>query len=196
MTAFAIAELLSEAGVPAGVANVVTTTDPGAVVYSLLEHRAVRKLSFTGSTSVGRHLLCRAAGRVQNVSMELGANAPFVVCDDTDLDAAVAGALVAKFRNSGQACTAVNRFFVHSGVVDEFTRRFSKAVDTLHLGPATDPASQIGPLISAAAVRRIQAALDEALASGARIVNAPVTVPDRGTSSRRSSSATFLKTVS
>ncbi|WP_081923782.1 NAD-dependent succinate-semialdehyde dehydrogenase [Pseudonocardia halophobica] len=180
LTAFALADLMAEAGVPAGVVNVVPTTDPGAVVDALLAHPAVRKLSFTGSTAVGRHLLARAGQRVQNCSMELGGNAPFVVCADADLDAAVAGALVAKLRNSGQACTAANRFFVHETVADEFTARFVAAVDALPLGPADDPTAAIGPLIGPRAVQRVQRCIDAAVAAGARVVNQPAAVPTDG----------------
>ncbi len=148
LTAIAIARLLAEAGVPDGVVNVVPTTDAAAVVTTWLQDARVRKISFTGSTGVGRVLLRQAADRVVNSSMELGGNAPFIVTEDADLDAAVAGAMIAKFRNGGQACTAANRFYIHADVIDEFTARFGRAVEALTVGPASTGA-EIGPLISA-----------------------------------------------
>lgn len=180
LTALLIAEVLAEAGLPDGAATVLPTTAAGPVVDALLAHPAVRKLSFTGSTSVGRLLLHRAADRVQNCSMELGGNAPFIVCADADLDAAVAGAMVAKFRNSGQACTAANRFLVHATVAKNFTARLAAAVNALPVGPASDPDARIGPLISGAAVRRLTGAVEEAVARGARVVTAATAVPERG----------------
>jgi succinate-semialdehyde dehydrogenase / glutarate-semialdehyde dehydrogenase len=175
LTAMAIARLLVEAGVPDGVVNLLPTTDAPGVVSTWLEDPRVRKISFTGSTPVGRVLLRQAADRVVNSSMELGGNAPFLVTDDADLDAAVRGALVAKFRNGGQACTAANRFYVHETVVDEFTARFGAAVEALRVGPATDPGAQVGPVITAAAATRVEQAIADAVASGARVAHrAPV----------------------
>jgi succinate-semialdehyde dehydrogenase/glutarate-semialdehyde dehydrogenase len=168
LTALAIAELLREAGVPEGAVGMVTTTDAAAVVGTWLADRRVRKLSFTGSTGVGRHLLRQAAERVVNASMELGGNAPLIVTDDADLAAAVTGAMVAKFRNGGQACTAANRLYVHSAVAAEFTARFGAEVEKLTVGAATDGAA-IGPLISAAAADRVRAAIDEAVRDGAHL---------------------------
>jgi succinate-semialdehyde dehydrogenase/glutarate-semialdehyde dehydrogenase len=168
LTALAIARLLTEAGLPDGVVTVVTTTDASGVVGTWLNDERVRKISFTGSTAVGRVLLRHAADRVVNSSMELGGNAPFIVADDADLDAAVAGAMIAKFRNGGQACTAANRFYVHSAVHAGFVARFGAAVEKLTVGPAADGAA-IGPLISAAALRRVTRTVDEAVAAGARI---------------------------
>ena len=168
LTALAVAELLTRAGLPDGVVNVVPTTDAPGVVTTWLADPRVRKLSFTGSTGVGRRLLQQAADRVVNSSMELGGNAPFVVADDADLDAAVAGAMVAKFRNGGQACTAANRLFVHEDVVEEFTARFSAAMAELAVGPAVD-GCDIGPLISATARDGVAALVDDAIAGGARI---------------------------
>jgi succinate-semialdehyde dehydrogenase / glutarate-semialdehyde dehydrogenase len=161
LTALAIAELLAEAGVPEGVVNVVTTTAAAQVVSTWLEDDRVRKISFTGSTGVGRTLLRQAADRVLNSSMELGGNAPFVVTADADLDAAVAGAMVAKFRNAGQACTAANRFFVHADVADAFVARLGALVESL----------DVAPLISAKAVADVTALVDDAIAEGARIVH-------------------------
>ena len=167
LTALAIEQLLTEAGVPNGVVNVVTTTHAADVVGAWLTDERVRKVSFTGSTGIGKVLLHQAAERVLNASMDLGGNAPFIVTEDADLDAAVAGAMVAKFRNGGQACTAANRFYVHVDVADEFVARFGAEVERLTVGAAAN-GSAIGPLISAAAVRRVQAAVDGALAQGAR----------------------------
>lgn len=147
----------------------VTTTDAAAVVTAWLDDARVRKLSFTGSTAVGRLLLRQAANRVVNTSMELGGNAPFVVTADADLDAAVTGAMIAKFRNGGQACTAANRFYVHAGIADEFLTRFGDRIAALRVGPGIDPRTDIGPLISAKAVDDVTALIESALAAGARV---------------------------
>ena len=168
LTALAVARLLAEAGVPDGVVTVVTTTDAAGVVSAWLGDERVRKVSFTGSTGVGRVLLRQAADRVLNASMELGGNAPLVVTEDADLEAAVAGAMIAKFRNGGQACTAANRLYVHERVADEFVRRFGAAVESLVVGAAADGAD-IGPLITAAARDRVARVVDTAVAEGARI---------------------------
>lgn len=171
LTALAIIRLMSEAGIPDGVVNVVPTTDAAAVVSTWLEDPRVRKISFTGSTRVGRAVLRQAANRVVNASMELGGNAPFVIMQDADIDAAVAGALIAKLRNGGQACTAANRFYVHSSVVDEFTDSFGRQSAALRVGPAVDPLSQIGPLISQKAVARVTALVESAVRAGARVTH-------------------------
>jgi len=176
LTALAVIRLLIEAGVPAGVVNVVPTTDSSGVVEAWLSDPRVRKISFTGSTRVGTILLKQAADRVVNSSMELGGNAPFVVTGDADIDAAVAGAMVAKFRGGGQACTAANRFYVHADVVGEFTAKFGAAVEKLTIGPA-DEGSEIGPLISAKAIDGVSALVDSAVAAGARISHT-AQVPD------------------
>ncbi|WP_340536898.1 NAD-dependent succinate-semialdehyde dehydrogenase [Nocardioides sp. GXZ039] len=168
LTALAIARLLTEAGVPDGVVEVVTTTDAPGVVSTWLADPRVRKVSFTGSTGVGRTLLRQAADRVVNASMELGGNAPVVVTEDADLDAAVAGTLVAKFRNGGQACTAANRIYVHRDVMADFLARFGAAVEKLRVGTAADGA-EIGPLITAAAADRVRRVIDRAVEDGARI---------------------------
>jgi succinate-semialdehyde dehydrogenase/glutarate-semialdehyde dehydrogenase len=171
LTAIAVAELLAEAGVPAGVVNVVPTTDAAAVVTTWLEDERVRKISFTGSTPIGKVLLRQAAERVVTASMELGGNAPFVITADADLDAAVAGAMIAKFRNAGQACTAANRFYVHADVAEDFVARFGKAVADLRVGPASDPATEIGPLITEKAAREVRALVDSAVAAGATVAH-------------------------
>ncbi|MBB3042648.1 NAD-dependent succinate-semialdehyde dehydrogenase [Nocardioides soli] len=168
LTALAVARILSEAGVPDGAVEVVTTTDAAGVVAAWLADDRVRKVSFTGSTGVGRTLLRQAADRVLNASMELGGNAPVVVTEDADLDAAVAGTMVAKFRNGGQACTAANRIYVHRDVAFDFLARFGAAVEKLTVGPAADGAA-IGPLITAAAVDRVRRTVEHAVAEGARI---------------------------
>jgi len=169
LTAIAIARLMERAGVPAGVVNVVPTTDAATVVTTWLEDARVRKVSFTGSTGVGRRLLAQASERVVNSSMELGGNAPFVVTDDADIEASVQGALVAKFRNGGQACTAANRFYVHASVVDEFVSRFGAAVESLRVGSAFADGTTIGPLISAKAVAGVTSLVADAVARGARV---------------------------
>ena len=176
LTALAIGRLLTEAGVPDGVVEIVTTTDAGAVVGAWLEDERVRKLSFTGSTGVGRLLLHQAADRVINASLELGGNAPFVVTEDADLEEAVAGSMIAKFRNGGQACTAANRFYVHADVVDEFVARFGAEIEKLSVGLAADGCT-IGPLISEVARIRVEAAVETAVAAGARVA-ARAALPD------------------
>ncbi len=179
LTALALAQLLQRAGVPDGVVNVVPTTAAAEVVSTWLEDSRVRKISFTGSTQVGRVLLRQAADRVVNSSMELGGNAPFVVTEDADLEAAVAGAMLAKFRNAGQACTAANRFYVHEAVVDEFVARFGAAVEALEVGPAFVEGTQIGPLVSAKAQAGVRRLIDEAVAGGARVAH-QATAPENG----------------
>lgn len=169
LTTIALMRLLERAGVPAGVVNVVPTTDPAAVVTTWLEDSRVRKISFTGSTGVGRHLLRQAADRVVNSSMELGGNAPFVVAADADLDAAVRGAVLAKFRNGGQACTAANRFYVHAGVAEQFIETFGSQVEALRVGSAFVDDINVGPLISAKAVAGVTSLVDDAINRGARI---------------------------
>jgi succinate-semialdehyde dehydrogenase / glutarate-semialdehyde dehydrogenase len=179
LTALAVARILQRAGVPDGVVNLVPTTAPAQVVTTWLEDPRVRKVSFTGSTGVGRILLRQAAARVVNASMELGGNAPFVVTEDADIPAAVEGALVAKYRNGGQACTAANRFYVHADVAEAFVARFGAAVEALRVGSAFEEGTQIGPMISARAREDLHGLVDAAVAAGAKVAHqAPV--PDRG----------------
>lgn len=173
LTALAVAKILSAAGVPDGVVNIVPTTDPNSVVDTWINDENVRALSFTGSTRVGKMLLEKAAGRVLNTSMELGGNAPFIVTNDADIDAAVAGAMIAKFRGGGQACTAANRFYIHTDVAAEFIDKFATATRSLRVGPASDPASQIGPLISLTAADAVRQLIAEAVADGAHIAYPP-----------------------
>ncbi|MEX0407582.1 NAD-dependent succinate-semialdehyde dehydrogenase [Aquibium sp. LZ166] len=170
LTAYAIATLLHEAGVPDGVVNVITSSTTSQVVDSMLEDDRVRKLSFTGSTEVGRILLRKAADRVVHSSMELGGNAPFLVFDDADLDRAVEGALLAKMRNGGQACTAANRFFAQRGVADEFARRLAARMAALKVGPGEDEATECGPLVNGAAVSKIVELMDDAVSRGAKVL--------------------------
>ena len=148
LTALAIAGLLAEAGVPDGVVNVLPSRKSGAVVSAMLNDPRVRKLSFTGSTEVGRILLREAAETVVNTSMELGGNAPFIIFEDADIDAAVEGALIAKMRNGGEACTAANRFYVHEAVADEFSRTFAARLDAMKVGPGLDEGTDVGPLVN------------------------------------------------
>jgi succinate-semialdehyde dehydrogenase / glutarate-semialdehyde dehydrogenase len=168
LTALALAGILEDAGVPAGVVNVLPSRSSGRVVSAMLHDPRVRKLSFTGSTEVGRILLHEAADQVVNTSMELGGNAPFIVFDDADLDAAVEGAMVAKMRNAGEACTAANRLYVQSGVSEEFSRRLAARMSALTVGPGTDPANQVGPLVNADSLDKVDALVREAVAGGAR----------------------------
>ncbi len=179
LTALALARLLQEAGVPEGVVNVVPTTDAPSVVSAWLDDDRVRKISFTGSTGVGRILMRQASDRVVNASMELGGNAPFVITEDADVDAAVAGAMIAKFRGGGQACTAANRFYVHADVVDEFVDKFCAAVAALEVGPSSNEKNQIGPVISLKARAAITELVENALEDGARVA-VQTAVPDTG----------------
>ncbi|HSZ42065.1 MAG TPA: NAD-dependent succinate-semialdehyde dehydrogenase [Trebonia sp.] len=170
LTALALGALLTEAGVPDGVVNVMPARRSGAVVSAMLAMPAVRKLSFTGSTEVGRTLLAQAADRVVNCSMELGGNAPFLVLADADLDEAVAGAMIAKMRNGGEACTAANRFYVHSSVADAFSGRLADAMSGLRIGPGAEEATQLGPLINPAAVQTVAGLVTDAVGKGADVL--------------------------
>ncbi len=169
LTSLAIAQLMIEAGVPAGVVNVVTTSRAGAVMDVVLADPRVRKLSFTGSTEVGRHLVRQAADQVLNCSMELGGNAPFLVFDDADLDKAVHGAMVAKMRNGGQACTAANRIFVQRGIHDQFAARLAERMGKLAVGPGYEPGTEVGPLVDEASVRKVDELVQDAVGRGAVI---------------------------
>ncbi len=168
LTAMAIADVLAEAGVPAGVVNILTTADPGPVVDAVLHHPRVRMLSFTGSTEVGRVLLRACADQVLRTAMELGGNAPFLVLDDADVDAALDGAMVAKMRNGGQACTAANRFYVHRGVAERFTAGLADRMGAVVVGDGRDEATGCGPLIDRAGVAKVTRLVDSAVAGGAR----------------------------
>ncbi|HEX5495404.1 MAG TPA: NAD-dependent succinate-semialdehyde dehydrogenase [Mycobacteriales bacterium] len=170
LTALAIARLLAEAGVPDGVVNVVPSRRSGPVVSAMLHDARVRKLSFTGSTEVGRVLLREAADQVVHTSMELGGNAPFLVFDDADLDAALDGAMIAKMRNGGEACTAANRFYAQSGVAAEFSRRLAERMGAMRMGPGADPDTELGPLINAAAVDKVDELVRSAVGGGASVL--------------------------
>lgn len=170
LTAYALAALYAEAGVPAGVVNVITTARSGPVVSAMLHNSRVRKLSFTGSTEVGRRLLHEAADSVISCSMELGGNAPFIVFDDADLDKAIEGAMVAKMRNGGEACTAANRFFVQDGVLPVFAAKLRDRMAALKVGPGYAATTECGPLINLSALRRIDGLVRDAVARGAEIL--------------------------
>ncbi|MEU1983222.1 NAD-dependent succinate-semialdehyde dehydrogenase [Nocardia sp. NPDC019395] len=166
----ALAEILERAGAPSGVVNIVTTSDPGGLMTPLILDPRSRKLSFTGSTAVGKVLLEQCARTVMRTSMELGGNAPFLVFEDADLDAAVDGALAAKMRNIGQACTAANRFFVHRDVATDFAERLTARMAQLPLGPGTEPGVVVGPLIDTDAVAKVTELVADARARGARVL--------------------------
>ena len=170
LSALALAELAQRAGIPAGVLNIVTTSDPKAVGAELTGNPLVRKLSFTGSTEIGKLLMAQCAGTVKKVSLELGGNAPFIVFDDADLDAAVAGAMASKYRNAGQTCVCANRLLVQAGVYDEFARRLAAAVAGLKVGPGLGGEATQGPLINDEAVEKVERLLADAVAKGAKVV--------------------------
>ncbi|QHB57125.1 succinate-semialdehyde dehydrogenase (plasmid) [Ralstonia solanacearum] len=172
LTSLALVRLAEEAGVPAGVLNIVTASRERSpeVVDVWLDDPRVRKITFTGSTPVGKHLARRSAETLKKLSLELGGNAPFIVFEDADLDAAVDGFMAAKFRNGGQTCVCPNRVFVHDAVHDAFAARLAARVAALKVGPASDPASQIGPMINARAVEKIERHVQDAVARGARVL--------------------------
>ncbi|AOM42725.1 NAD-dependent succinate-semialdehyde dehydrogenase [Xenorhabdus hominickii] len=170
LSALALAVLAEQAGIPAGVLNIVTGVDAKTIGKVLTSSPIVRKLSFTGSTRIGKLLMAQSADTVKKLSLELGGNAPFIVFDDADLDAAVEGAMSAKFRNSGQTCVCANRILVQEGIYDAFAERLVHAVKQLKVGPASDRASQQGPLINQAAVEKVQAHISDAVSNGARIL--------------------------
>jgi len=170
LTTMYFVKLLVEAGLPAGVVNVFTTTHSSGTSAPVIADPRLRKLSFTGSTEVGRKLIAQAAEGVLRVSMELGGNAPFVVFEDADLDKAVEGAMLAKFRNIGQACTAANRFIVHASVADEFARRVTERVRAMPVGRGTEEGVQIGPLIDEKAVAKAEELVADAVSRGATVL--------------------------
>lgn len=170
LTSALFAQVMQESGLPDGVLNVVQTTNPGEVTGPLLADRRLRKLSFTGSTQVGRSLLAAAAPSVLRTSMELGGNAAFLVFEDADIEAAVDGAMVAKMRNMGEACTAANRFLVHESVADEFGIRFADRMRELTVGRGTEPGITVGPVIDSRSRDKIKSLVDGAVAGGARVL--------------------------
>lgn len=170
LTSFMLMEVLVEAGVPAGVVNVVTSSSARRVVTPWMESGIARKISFTGSTDVGKNLLKQAADNVLKTSMELGGNAPFIVCEDADLDKAVEGAMQAKMRNIGEACTAANRLIVHSSVADEFAKRMAERMEALKVGNGLEDGVDIGPLVEEKALDKVAELVDEAVSAGAHVV--------------------------
>ncbi|AFA72128.1 succinate-semialdehyde dehydrogenase GabD [Gordonia polyisoprenivorans VH2] len=169
LTMLALAEIFAEAGLPAGVLSVLPTMRAREVASAIIGDDRIRKISFTGSTPVGKNLLGQAAERVQRTSMELGGNAPFVVFDDADVDKAVEGAFLAKMRNGGEACTAANRFLVQSGVVEEFTEKLVEKMSAVRIGPGYDDGVTLGPLVSAAQRDKVAEAVETAVAHGGRV---------------------------
>jgi succinate-semialdehyde dehydrogenase/glutarate-semialdehyde dehydrogenase len=170
LSMLALARLLGEAGLPDGVLNVITAKHSGAVIEPLLKDSRTRKLSFTGSTEVGRTLIAQSAEQVLRVSMELGGNAPFIVFEDADLDAAVEGALTAKLRNVGEACTAANRFHVHESIAGEFAKRMAERMERLELGRGTEPGVDIGPLIDERQREIVAELVEDAVAHEAKLL--------------------------
>jgi succinate-semialdehyde dehydrogenase/glutarate-semialdehyde dehydrogenase len=170
LTTLYFAKLLEDAGLPKGVVNVITTSESREVSGPIIADPRLRKLSFTGSTPVGVQLMKQAADNVLRTSMELGGNAPFLVFEDADLDKAVDGAMLAKFRNFGQACTAANRFIVHESVADEFARRVTERVSAFRVGRGTEDGITIGPLINDGAVDKANELVQEAVSRGARVL--------------------------
>jgi succinate-semialdehyde dehydrogenase/glutarate-semialdehyde dehydrogenase len=170
LSMLALAEILAECGLPDGVLNVVPTTSSGRLMEPLIRDGRARKLSFTGSTEVGRTLLEQCAEQILRTSMELGGNAPFLVFADADLDAAVGGAMIAKMRNIGEACTAANRFFVHTDIAEEFSRRLAEQMGSLRIGRGSEEGVQVGPLIEAKARDKVQHLVDDAITRGARVL--------------------------
>jgi len=170
LSALALAVLAERAGLPKGIFNVVTSSKSSDIGKEFSENPIVRKITFTGSTFVGRILLRQAADQVKKVSMELGGNAPFIVFDDADLDAAVQGAIASKFRNNGQTCVCANRIYVQEGVYDAFAEKLAKAVGEMRVGDGLDEGTELGPLVSADAVKKVEEHIADAVAKGARVV--------------------------
>ncbi|WP_321968978.1 NAD-dependent succinate-semialdehyde dehydrogenase [Paraburkholderia tropica] len=180
LTAYLIAQLLVEAGVPDGVVNVLTTSAAGKITGAMMDDPRVRKVSFTGSTEVGRVLLRKAADSVINCSMELGGNAPFIVFEDADVDAAVDGAMVAKMRNGGEACTAANRFYIHTSVLGEFSQKLAERMGALVLGDGVEPLTQCGPLVNRSSLEKVASLVNDACEKGAQVITGGSTVDRPG----------------
>jgi succinate-semialdehyde dehydrogenase/glutarate-semialdehyde dehydrogenase len=179
LSMLALAQILDEAGLPGGVLNVFTSRSASKTTGPLIDDPRLRKLSFTGSTEVGRQLMAQASRHVLRVSMELGGNAPFLVFEDADLDAAVEGAMVAKMRNIGEACTAANRFHVHASVADAFTQKLAARMGALKLGRGVEDGVQVGPLIDDAQRDKVRTLVEDAVARGARrVIGGPEEIPD------------------
>jgi len=180
LTMLALAELLADCGVPAGVLNVITTSRTGDVIEPIIRDPRLRKLTFTGSTPVGRSLVEQSAEQLLRVSMELGGNAPFLVFGDADVDKAVEGAMLAKMRNIGEACTAANRFLVHERVADEFAEKFAARMAAMTVGRGTEAGVTVGPLIDAKAQQGVAGLVEDAKAKGAKVVCGGTTLGERG----------------
>lgn len=174
LSALALAQLCHEVGVPAGVVNVVAGTDHERIGNQLFAAKAVRKVSFTGSTRVGQDLMRQGAADLKRISLELGGNAPFVVLKDADLELAVSQAMIAKFRNTGQSCVAANRFLVEAPVAEAFTQKFIAAITKLKTGRGMDPATDLGPLIDDKAVAKVKKLVEDAIEKGAKLVHGVV----------------------
>ncbi len=170
LSALALADLAEKAGFPPGVFNVITTNDPQNVGEILTTSPKIKKVSFTGSSEVGKILMKQSSSTVKKLSMELGGNAPFIVFDDADIDSAVEGAMVSKFRNSGQTCICANRIYVQSGVLESFIKKFTKAVKNQKVGSGLNPSVEIGPLINSDAVLKVKKILKDAVSKGAKIL--------------------------
>jgi succinate-semialdehyde dehydrogenase/glutarate-semialdehyde dehydrogenase len=180
LSTLAFVDILREAGLPAGAVNVVTTADATGVMEPLIRSGLARKLSFTGSTKVGRILLEQCADKVLRTSMELGGNAPFIVFEDADLDEAVDGAIAAKMRNMGEACTAANRIYVHQEIIEEFGDRLTEKMSALPVGRGVDDGVRVGPLIDEAARRKVSELVADAVQQGARVLTGGVTPTGQG----------------
>ena len=180
LTMLLLAQVLQEAGLPDGVLNVITTTHSGAVCEPLIRDERLRKLTFTGSTAVGKRLVEQSAEQLLRVSMELGGNAPFLVFEDADVDRAVDGAMLAKMRNIGEACTAANRFFVHESLAEEFSTKLAGRMGALVVGKGTKKGVDVGPLITPAAREKVDELVQDAVDRGARLLTGGRAVPGRG----------------
>ncbi|WP_299929223.1 NAD-dependent succinate-semialdehyde dehydrogenase [uncultured Pelagimonas sp.] len=180
LSALALAVLAERAGIPAGVFNILPGSDASGIGKEFCENTKVRKLTFTGSTGVGRILLAQAAHNVMKCSMELGGNAPFIVFDDADIDAAVEGAIICKFRNNGQTCVCANRIYVQSGVYDEFSEKLAAKVSQMKVGDGLEAGSELGPLITPAAIQKVQDHIADAKAKGGEVVYAGETPQSPG----------------
>lgn len=180
LSALALAELAEQAGFPAGVFNVITTNTPRSVGDELTSNPIVRKLSFTGSTPVGKHLMAQCAQTVKKISLELGGNAPFIVFDDADIDAAVDGAIASKYRNAGQTCVCANRLYAQADIYEEFTQKLAEKVKELKLGYGVDDGVVIGPLINQAAIDKVNSLVSDARNKGAKIILGGNTTGEKG----------------
>ena len=180
LTALLVGQLLQEAGVPDGVVNVFPSKQSGAISNHILEDHRFRKVSFTGSTEVGRILLAKASESIVNCSMELGGNAPVIVLDDADMDVAIEGSMVAKLRNAGESCVAANRFYVHRSIKDEFAERFAAEMSKLTVGPGLEEGVDIGPLVDANTRDKVAELVDDSVSNGARVLTGGKSPEGRG----------------